>query len=147
MRDNPITIRLLPTLCVVLSFFSVQLLAQLTSDDVETLLKSGFSSEEIQKRIVEKGYAAGGDDATLQRLRRAGADADLILLLAKIRDIKRTIVELRTPTIDFCSREIAAHWILYETKLSDPEKARRITRIAEHIQDRVATAYDKAAYR
>ncbi|MEI6078022.1 MAG: SUMF1/EgtB/PvdO family nonheme iron enzyme [Verrucomicrobiota bacterium] len=65
---------------VGLSSLSVQA-ESLNDKQVETLLSSGFSSTELQAQVKAKGYTGAADAETFQRLKKAGADADLILLL------------------------------------------------------------------
>jgi tetratricopeptide (TPR) repeat protein len=72
----------LSALIVLLGLLSLSVRAESLNDkQVETLLSSGFSSTELQAQVKEKGYTGAVDAETFQRLKKAGADADLILLL------------------------------------------------------------------
>jgi hypothetical protein len=67
---------------LVLAFANAEA-APLDAQQVQVLLESGFSTAEVASQVEKQGYAGTNDKATLQRLRTAGADAGLILLLAK----------------------------------------------------------------
>jgi hypothetical protein len=55
----------------------------LTEKEVVTLLQSGFTAEEIAAEVRKKGYVGTRDSATMKRLREAGANADIVILLSQ----------------------------------------------------------------
>lgn len=55
----------------------------LTADDLKALLQVGLASREILSVLTERGYAGATDAAGLAALRKAGADAELLLAVKK----------------------------------------------------------------
>jgi hypothetical protein len=72
--------------CILITFVIATInlqAAPLDEKQVLVLLESGFTTAEVAAEIEKQGYAGANDKATIQRLRTAGADAAIIILLAK----------------------------------------------------------------